>query len=218
MGTPTFTEALRVEVAQLQAEHPLLKAALDRAFTLLVNGDLFPLDDGHTAHVRSQSDPGVSYVVNGSCDCLATQYRKEPCVHRYAFRLYHKAVERLTGDPEERWELAETAEAPPLAVPPALPEAPASITVRMTIAGHTDCLLTLRDTDDARLLVRMAAVLAQHPAPASPQGQPQSQPQSPVPACQYHGPMKASTKAPGTFFCTKKNFDGSYCRERFPHA
>ena len=68
MSTPTFTEALQVEVAQLQAEHPLLKAALDRAFTLLVNGDLFPLDDGHTAHVRSQSDPDASYLVNGSCD------------------------------------------------------------------------------------------------------------------------------------------------------
>lgn len=35
-----------------------------------------------------------------------------------------------------------------------------------------------------------------------------------VPVCQYHGPMKESTKAPGTFFCTKKMGDGSYCKER----
>ena len=28
----------------------------------------------------------------------------------------------------------------------------------------------------------------------------------------------AASRAPGTFFCTKKHFDGSYCRERFPQA
>lgn len=35
-----------------------------------------------------------------------------------------------------------------------------------------------------------------------------------VPTCPYHGPMKESTKAPGTFFCAKKMGDGSYCKER----
>ena len=34
------------------------------------------------------------------------------------------------------------------------------------------------------------------------------------PVCPYHGPMKESTKAPGTYFCTKKMGDGSYCKER----
>jgi hypothetical protein len=37
-----------------------------------------------------------------------------------------------------------------------------------------------------------------------------------APVCQYHGPMKESTKAPGAYFCTKKMGDGSYCKERWP--
>jgi hypothetical protein len=35
-----------------------------------------------------------------------------------------------------------------------------------------------------------------------------------APVCPYHGPMKESTKAPGTFFCTKKMGDGTYCKEK----
>jgi len=35
-----------------------------------------------------------------------------------------------------------------------------------------------------------------------------------APVCQYHGPMKESTKAPGTWYCTKRMGDGSYCKER----
>lgn len=37
-----------------------------------------------------------------------------------------------------------------------------------------------------------------------------------APICQFHGPMKESTKSPGTYFCSKKMGDGSYCKERFP--
>ena len=72
--------------------------------------------------------------------------------------------------------------------------------------------------DDADVQARLEKVLQQYPLPqsASPQGQPQGQGETPQ--CKYHGPMKASTKAPGTFYCTKKNFDQSYCRERFPQA
>lgn len=34
-----------------------------------------------------------------------------------------------------------------------------------------------------------------------------------VPVCPYHGPMKESAKAPGTYYCTKKMGDGTYCKE-----
>ena len=173
MITSTFTETLQAEVAALQTAHPLLKGALDRAFHLVVSGDLFPLPDGRSAHVRSQSDPDTAYLVNGTCDCLSAQYRKEPCVHRYALRLYQKAVERLTVDPEEeRWEPVDV----PAPVSPAapLPEAPASVNVRLTIDGR-EVQLTLRDTDETRLLQRLAAVLAQYPVPLSPPAPSQGQ-------------------------------------------
>jgi hypothetical protein len=36
--------------------------------------------------------------------------------------------------------------------------------------------------------------------------------------CQYHGPMKESTikGKEGTYYCTKKMADGSYCKEVYP--
>jgi hypothetical protein len=34
--------------------------------------------------------------------------------------------------------------------------------------------------------------------------------------CSWHGPMKESAKAPGTWYCTKKMADGSYCKEVWP--
>ena len=117
-----FTTALQVEVATLQAQHPILAGALDKAFALVVAGGVFPLDDGHTAHVRSQSDPTMSHLVNGTCDCKATQYHAAPCAHRLAFRVYQRTVERLTVDPEEeeRWEPVEVSEAPALDMPASL--------------------------------------------------------------------------------------------------
>jgi hypothetical protein len=71
----------------------------------------------------------------------------------------------------------------------------------------------LRDTDEGHLLARLEAVLARFPVEmASPSGAAPTQP----PVCKYHGAMKASSKAPGSFYCTKKLHDGSYCGERFP--
>lgn len=37
-----------------------------------------------------------------------------------------------------------------------------------------------------------------------------------APVCPFHGPMKESAKAPGTWYCPSKMGDGSYCKERFP--
>ena len=45
--TPSpFTDTLAVEVATLQAQHPILADALSRAQALLADGRLFPEDDG----------------------------------------------------------------------------------------------------------------------------------------------------------------------------
>jgi hypothetical protein len=47
----------------------------------------------------------------------------------------------------------------------ALPEAPASVNVHVTIAGH-QVQVTLRGIDEQRLLARLHALLAQFPAEA----------------------------------------------------
>lgn len=166
--TPTlaFTHALQADVARLQAQHPILAGALDKAFALVAGGHVFPLEDGRSAHVRSQSDPTRVHLVNGTCDCTATKYHAAPCAHRLALRLYQRTGAQRTGAlEEERWEGAWPSEAPP--PPPPLPEAPASINVRLQIDGR-DCQLTLRDSDEARLLQRLAMVLTQYPVPQAP--------------------------------------------------
>ena len=203
MTTATFTDALQVEVATLQAQHPILAGALDRAYTLLAAGGLFPLDDGRTAHVQSQSNPTVSHLVNGTCDCKATQYHAAPCAHRLAFRVYQRTVERLTVDPEdERWEPVAGPEAPA-----PLPEAPASVNVRLQMDGR-EVQLTLRDTNEGRLLQRLAAMLQQYPLPQpAPQAPTQPQGQGKDWCARHQVPMKQTTKD-GRSWWSHKTADG----------
>jgi hypothetical protein len=47
-----------------------------------------------------------------------------------------------------------------------LPEAAASATVRLTIAGHSDVLFTVRDMDETRLLERLETLLERFPVQA----------------------------------------------------
>jgi hypothetical protein len=206
-----FTDALQAEVATLQAKHPILAGALDRAFALVTDGGVFPLEDGRTAHVRSQSDPTVSHLVNGTCDCKATQYHAAPCAHRLAFRVYQRTVERLTVDLEERWEPVEAPEATPPAPQP-LPEAPASANCHITIAGR-QVQLTLRDTDEGRLLERLATVLKQYPLPqvTGEQGRSSAPTQEGAYCLVHNCAMQENLKNGQRWFSHKKE-DGSWCK------
>jgi hypothetical protein len=100
-GTITFDEALRLETVTLQAQHPVLADALGRAASLVLDGKVFPEENGTTAMVQS-SDGHTWYYVNGHCPCKASTYREEPCYHRLSWRLYQRTVERLLAD-QERW-------------------------------------------------------------------------------------------------------------------
>lgn len=89
------------------------------------------------------------------------------------------------------------------------------------------------DVDDGNLMKRVDWLIATYPLQAAgdfpPQGQPQAgavqQPSPPQTSpsqdggehlCTWHGKMKASTKAPGSYYCTGKMGDGSYCKEVWP--
>jgi hypothetical protein len=187
------------------------------------------LADG-TAKVASQSNgTTVYFVVNGTCECK--DFAKAPsgwCKHRIAAGLHKRAV-ALVHAPLDA-PATDQAAPPPPPVPSALPvapgqathtEAPASVNVRLLIEGR-DCQVTLRDTDETRLLTRLTAFLAQHPrgqacppvtpAPASAPAMVEA-----VPTCPAHGTtLKASTKATGTWYCPVKGDDGKYCQTRWP--
>lgn len=53
--------------------------------------------------------------------------------------------------------------------------------------------------------------VAPRPTPA---GGPSKAPE--IHDCEWHGPMRESTKAPGTWFCPKRKADGTYCPSRWP--
>jgi hypothetical protein len=95
------------------------------------------------------------------------------------------------------------------------PEAPASATVRLTIAGYADVLFTMRDLDEHRLLARLETLLQRFPLEPKTQACTPPTP-SQTPVCTWHGAMKESVKAPGTWYCPNKMADGSYCQERWP--
>ena len=90
--------------------------------------------------------------------------------------------------------------------------------MRLSIGG-ADVQWTLRDVDEHRLAERLEALLTRFPqakgAPKSDAAHTPAQTQGP-PTCPHHGPGKESTKAPGTWYCTKKMADGSYCTWRHP--
>jgi hypothetical protein len=99
-------------------------------------------------------------------------------------------------------------------------EAPASVTVKTISPAGYDILLTIRDVDAPALMGRMKAALGWleqngykptangHAASANGIGS-----NGNAPMCQYHGPMKRSTKFNG-WYCPSKMGDGSYCKEQ----
>lgn len=102
-----------------------------------------------------------------------------------------------------------------------LPEAPVSITLRGTWRGY-DVLVTLRGTTFARVRGEVEAACqwleaqthgpqasAPTPVAAAP---PRTNGQAPV--CEWHGAMKPSPRAPGTWYCPNKLGDGSWCKNK----
>jgi hypothetical protein len=211
----TFTQAVKrtfdIAMAKLPAE---LHGHLERAHALVLHRHVFPTDDGRHAQVLS-SDGERWYPVNGHCTCMdAPRAPQGLCKHRLAFGLYRRASELLATSACSGGVTAAAA---------ALPEAPASVNVRLCIGG-ADVQWTLRDADEDRLAERLERLLARFPQQAKPPksdasaATQQSTAQTPAsaPICPVHGPMKESSKAPGTWFCSKKLFNGSYCTEKWP--
>jgi hypothetical protein len=209
----TFRQALARVTALAHARLPdALHGHLERAHALVRHGHVFPTDDGRHAQVLS-SDGERWYPVNGHCTCMdATKAPQGLCKHRLAFALYRRASELLHASPRPL---------PPGAgsTPAGLPEAPASVNVRLLIAGH-ECQWTLRDAEETRLAERLEALLVRFPDAVPAKGEAKRQTpahtQGETPTCPYHGTMKESTKVKGTWFCSSKMGDGSYCKEKFP--
>jgi len=150
---------------------PECNGRVDKAVALVLAGDVELLPDGK-AKVASQSNgPTQYFVVNGECIC--PDFTKAPshwCKHRIAAglakRAYPLAKAKLgaTTVSQNGHTEPQVTQVQPKAEPVlALPEAPASANVHVTLAGRK-VQVTLRDSDEQRLLARLEALLQRFPA------------------------------------------------------
>ena len=203
----TFRDVVAQVAEKARAMLPTaVNGRIESAVKLVLMHDVMPQADGSIL-VGSSRDPLQSYLLVGTaCECQDFTRGQAPdgwCQHRIAAGIAKRVGELLpTTTPAP----LPSAAAASQAAQGALPEAPASVNVRLTIDGR-DCQLTLRDTDEGRLLERLAAVLAQYPLPQPP-AVPQSQGQD---WCAIHQtPMKQTTKEGRSWFSHK--VDGRWCK------
>jgi SWIM zinc finger len=165
----TTRQAWRQAVAEIaekaKAKLPECSGRVESAVKIVLAGDVDLQADG-TAKVASQSNGTTAYhVVNGQCDCK--DFAKAPhgfCKHRLAAAIARRAQElvKATVAAPEGQTAAPGQSAQPEALGTPLPEAPASVNCHITIEGR-QVQVTLRDTDETRLLRRLAALLRHYP-------------------------------------------------------
>jgi hypothetical protein len=212
-GNPA-RQAWREAVAEIadkaKATLPQCNGRVEKAVAIVLNGDVTLLEDGK-ARVASQSNGTTAYfVVNGTCECR--DFAKAPsgwCKHRIAAGMAKRATPLAKAKLD-----AGTNGQPPPAEPQAspvvpsspLPEAPASVNVRLELGGR-EVQLTLRDSHENRLLARLEAVLQRFPLAAKPVDD--------TPHCPKHGvPMKLNHGKDGSTWYSHKTADGQWCKGR----
>jgi hypothetical protein len=157
----TFRSVVADVAAKAKARLPeAVNGRIESAVKLVLVQDVTPQDDGSIL-VGSSTDPLKTYrLVGTACECQDFTRGQAPdgwCQHRIAAGIAKRVGELLPQKPAPE-------DVCPTDTPP-LPEAPVSVNVHLTIGGR-DVQLTLRDSDEGRLLARLQAVLAQYPLPA----------------------------------------------------
>jgi hypothetical protein len=174
-----WREAVAEVAEKAKAALPEANGRIESAVKIVLAGDVELLPDSK-AKVASQSNGTTTYhVVNGSCDCK--DFARAPqsmCKHRIAYGIHKRAMAlakqklevQLDGNGTGNGQHA--AEAPKTDAPAtALPEAPASCNVYVTLAGRK-VQVTLRDSDEARMLTRLEQLLQRFPAEDAPAQEP----------------------------------------------
>ena len=225
-----WREAVAEIAEKAKATLPECNGRVDSAVKIVLAGDVELQADG-TAKVASQSNGQTAYhIVNGSCDCK--DYPKAPsnwCKHRIAAgiqkRAYALAKTNLEGStaqpaapvPAEKSAAADeegrlTLDLDPELCARPLPEAPASVNCYITLAGRK-VQVTLRDSDETRLLARLEALLQRFPAEDEPEGE-QAPPEG---WCRTHGvQMKLRNGEHGAWW-SHKTAEGWCKGVRFVH-
>ncbi|HEY5865856.1 MAG TPA: hypothetical protein VI542_09980 [Candidatus Tectomicrobia bacterium] len=197
-----FRAAVDQVAARAKATLPECNGRVEKAVAIVLAGDVELLPDGH-ARVASQCQGALVYrIVNGTCDC--PDFPRAPaswCKHRIAAGIQRRAMQAVQGAPT-----SSTASVPSAAAAThPLPEAPASANCHVITAGR-QVQVTLRDTDEARLLSRLTALLALYPLePAA-----ASQSATREGWCQVHQVQMHRNEKDGRSWWSHKVEDGSW--------
>src|SRR5262249_41735474 len=145
-------------------------SGIDKAVALVLNG-FVEIVEGKCRVASQTNGKTIYHQVNGTCTCLDFTQGKAPngfCKHRLAHGLYRRATEMVQAqEPEPTVEAQPTVPAETVQVPVQHTEAPASVNFHTTIAGR-QIQITLRDTDETRLLARLETLLQRFPVVEEP--------------------------------------------------
>jgi hypothetical protein len=243
--TPQTFRALVAEVAARAKEKlpASINGRLEAAVKIVLAHDVTRLDDGRI-EVGSCSDPMKVYTLEGdTCTCEDWQHGRAPggwCKHRISAAIDRRvrevlahqaqAAEAPTAHARDEGDLVAVRPTPPptASAPQAvsLGEAPASCNVYVMIGGHK-VQVTLRDSDESRMLARLQVLLERYPAAPAQLAPPASTPPTPaahgrqrrsngsdtqeIGWCQKHGvEMTLNTKA-GRQWWSHRTADG-WCK------
>ena len=169
-----------------------------RAVAIVRSGAVTLLPSGYV-EVQSQSRGELSYTVHGACPCPDAQHRAPHghCKHLLAAWLVRRVHNALPQAP--------TVDSPAEPVA-ALPEAPASVNCHITLEGR-QVQVTLRDTDENRLLERLGALLRQYPVTETQQPTHQHN-ASQASWCALHGVQMRQNRKAGRSWYSHKTATG----------
>jgi hypothetical protein len=173
-----FREAVETIADKARTAIPSLNGRVERAVQIILNGDLSIAPDGQGT-IASQSNGNGVYAVGKGDSCSCKDHPKAPkhlCKHVLAYHIFTRAT-ALAKQRLQQLDVASngtTTPAPeqvdqaPVATPILpLPEAPASVNFHTTLAGR-QIQITLRDTDETRLLARLETLLQRFPVVEEP--------------------------------------------------
>ena len=127
---------------------------IEKAVTLVLQGDVEPPAADGSITVHSATDATRRYVLHGTgCTCADFERRQAPegwCAHRIAAGIAKRVAELIPVVPETVIGIPVT--------PQPLPEAPASLNVKVLVQGH-EVLVTLRGEAEAPLFDRLHTLL-----------------------------------------------------------
>jgi hypothetical protein len=199
-----FRAAVDQVAARAKATLPECNGRVEKAVAIVLNGDVELLADGH-ARVASQCQGTTVYhLVNGTCDC--PDFPMAPsswCKHRIAAGIQRRAMQAVQGAPTSHAAPA----LPAAADHSALPEAPASANCHVTIAGR-QVQVTLRDTDETRLLSRLTTLLALYPVEQAAASQSETR----EGWCQVHQVQMRRNEKDGRSWWSHKAPEGGWCK------